>query len=162
MQRMAMYLVIAIILVVGAFYVRAVTAGHDPDEWHVNPLTIERPTTPNTYYVAPQAMVEATVDLEAPIYAAPASIMAKAFDDYVLTQPNIVLLQKSSDELFTTYVQRTPTLKMPDYITVKVIDLGEGRSTLAIYSRSRYGYGDMGVNKARVELWLQSMASFEE
>ena len=162
MQRMAMYLVIAIILVVGAFYVRAVTAGHDPAIWHVDPLTIERPTSPNTYYVAPQAMVEATVDLEAPIYTAPAAVMAQAFDDYVLTQPNIVLLQKSSDTLFTTYVQRTPTLKMPDYITVKFIDLGEGRSTLAIYSRSRYGYGDMGVNKARVELWLQSMASFEE
>ncbi len=162
MQRMAIYLVLAILLVVGAFYVRAVTAGHNPADWHVDPLNIVRPTSPNTYYVAPQAMVDATVDLEAPIYTAPAATMAKAFDDYVLTQPNIVLLDKSSDELFTTYVQRTPTLKMPDYITVKFIDLGEGRSTLAIYSRSRYGYGDMGVNKARIELWLQSMSSFEE
>jgi len=162
MQRMAIFLVVAVILVIGAFYVRAVSASHDPAEWHVDPLTAERPASPNTYYVAPQAMVQASVDLEAPIYTVPAAIMAKAFDDYVQTQPNIIALASDDGGLWATYVQRTPTLKMPDYISVKFIDLEEGRSTIAIYSRSRFGYGDMGVNKARVDLWLQSMSSFEE
>ena len=162
MQRMAIFLVIAVLLVIGAFYVRAVSASHDPAVWHVDPLTVERPASPNTYYVAPQDMVQAMVDLEAPIYTAPAEVMSKAFNDYVLTQPNIIHLASDENGLWATYVQRTPTLKMPDYISVKFIDLEEGRSTIAIYSRSRFGYGDMGVNKARVDLWLQSLSSFEE
>ncbi|NOR63223.1 MAG: DUF1499 domain-containing protein, partial [Rhodobacteraceae bacterium] len=144
------------------FYVRAVTASHDPAEWHVDPLVIELPSSPNTYYVAPQSMVEAEVALEAPVYAVPAAIMANAFSNYVLTQPNTQAVSESADGLWTTYVQRTPTLKMTDYITVKFLELEEGRSTLVIYSRSRFGYGDMGVNKARVVLWLLSLASFEE
>ncbi|NOR64368.1 MAG: DUF1499 domain-containing protein [Rhodobacteraceae bacterium] len=162
MQRMAIYMVLAILLVIGAFYVRAVTASHDPAEWHIDPLVVELPSSPNTYYVAPQSMAEAEVALEAPIYAVPAAIMANAFNDYVLTQPNTLAISTSADELWTTYVQRTPTLKMPDYITVKFLELEGGRSTLVIYSRSRFGYGDMGVNKARVDLWLLSLASFEE
>jgi len=162
MQRMAIYLILAILLVIGVFYIRTVTAGHDPDEWHIDPLTVERPASPNTYFVAPQSLVDSSVDLEAPIYAAPAAIMAQAFNDFVLTQPNIVALAQAADGLWATYVQRTPTLKMPDYITVKFIELEGGKSTIAIYSRSRFGYGDLGVNKMRVDLWLQSLSSFEE
>ncbi|MBL1436569.1 MAG: DUF1499 domain-containing protein [Rhodobacteraceae bacterium] len=162
MQRMALYMILAVFLVIGAFYVRAVTASHDPAEWHIDPLTVERPASPNTYYVAPQSLVEDRVDLEAPIYAVPAAIMARAFNDYVVTQPNALIVEGHAETLWLTFVQRTPALKMPDYITVKFIDLEGGKSTIAIYSRSRFGYGDLGVNKARVDLWLQSLASFEE
>ncbi len=162
MQRMAIYMVLAILLVIGAFYVRAVTASHNPADWHIDPLTVERPTSPNTYFVAPQSMVDAQVDKESAVYAVPAAIMARAFNDYVLTQPNTLVVDGQVEDLWITYVQRTPTLKMPDYITVKFIDLEDGKSTIAIYSRSRFGYGDMGVNKARVDMWLQSLSSFEE
>lgn len=162
MQRMALYMIIGILLVIGAFYMRAVTASHDPAEWHIDPLTVVRPASPNTYFVAPQNMVDALVNFEAPVYAAPAAIMANAFNDYVVTQPNALPVDGSVEALWLTYVQRTPSLKMPDYITVKFIDLEEGKSTIAIYSRSRFGYGDMGVNKARVTSWLQSLSSFEE
>lgn len=162
MQRMAIYLVFAVIFVIGAFYLRAVTAGHDIEEWHVDPFAVTRPVSPNTYYVAPQAMVDAATDMDAPLYRAPGSIMAKAFNEYVLTQPNTMLLAGSPDIGWMTYVQRTPVMRMPDYISVKFLDFEEGDSTLAIYSRSRYGYGDMGVNKARIDMWLQSLSSFEE
>lgn len=162
MQRMAIYMVLAIVLVIGALYVRMATVSHDPAEWHVNPYTVVLPITPNTYYVATQSMVESTVHMEAPIYTVPAAVMAKAFNDYVITQPSVLHLAGSVEEGWMTFVQRTPTLRAPDYISVKFIDFEDGGSTLAIYSRSRYGYGDMGVNKARIDLWLQSLASFEE
>ncbi len=162
MQRMAIYLILAVVFIIGALFVRVATVSHNPAEWHVDPFTITRPVSPNTYYVAPQSMVEATVDLEAPIYTAPAAVMARAFNDFVLTQPSTIFLAGSAEEGWMTYVQRTPTLRMPDYISVKFIDFEDGGSTLALYSRSRYGYGDMGVNKARVDLWLQSLSSFEE
>lgn len=162
MQRMAIYLIIAIIVALGGVYVRVATVGHDPAEWHVDPFTVQRPISPNTYYVAPQTMVQADVDREAPTYSVSADVMASAFEQYVLTQPDVTLLAGSAGEKWLTFVQRTPTLRVPDYITVKFVDYDDGGSTLAIYSRSRFGYGDMGVNKARVGLWLQSLASFEE
>lgn len=162
MQRMAIYMVLAVFAIIGALFVRAATVSHDPDEWHVDPFEITRPVSPNTYYVATQSMVAASVDKEAPIYTAAAVVMAQAFDDFVMTQPSVLRLAGSSAEGWVTYVQRTPKLKMPDYISVKFINFEEGGSTLAIYSRSRFGYGDMGVNKARIDLWLQSLASFEE
>ena len=162
MLRMAIYLIIALIVALGALYVRVATVAHDPNEWHVDPFTIERPNTPNNYYVAPQSMVDADVDLEAPVYSASAEVMATAFEQYVLTQPNVSLVAGGAAESAFTFVQRTPVLRMPDYISVKFINFEDGGSTIAIFSRSRFGYGDMGVNKARVDLWLQSLASFEE
>ena len=163
MQKMAISLIMILVFAMGALFVRVATVGHEPSEWHVDPFSIERPVSPNTYYLAVPSMVSARVDREAPIYTVPTAIMAKAFNDYVLTQSNVILLAGSVEEGWLTYVQRTPTLRIPDYITVKFVDFEDGSgSTLAIYSRSRYGYGDMGYNKARVENWLQSLSSFEE
>lgn len=53
------------------------------------------------------------------------------------------------------YVARTRVLRFPDTIDVLTVDLGEGRSTLAIYSRSQVGFFDFGVNRARIEHWLK-------
>ena len=55
-------------------------------------------------------------------------------------------------------VQRTRWLGFPDMITVEFYDRGRGRSNLAIYSRSRYGWSDLGANRARVEAWLDQLA----
>ncbi len=162
MAKISLFLALAIIVGIGAMYFRIISAGHDPEVWHVDPLDFTIQTTPNTYYVAPQAMVHNTVDREAPIYAADAKTMAKALDDFIMTQQQTTRIAGSPREMWMTYVQRTPTLRMPDYISIRLIDLPDGKSTIAVYSRSRYGYGDMGVNKARVELWLNSIASFQE
>jgi uncharacterized protein (DUF1499 family) len=52
------------------------------------------------------------------------------------------------------YVQRTRLLRFPDLITVRFVPVDDTHSTVAIYSRSVWGKGDMGVNRARVEEWL--------
>jgi uncharacterized protein (DUF1499 family) len=53
-----------------------------------------------------------------------------------------------------TYVQRSRFWGFPDYVSVRAVDLGDGSSALAIFSRSRYGASDLGVNRARVDAWL--------
>jgi uncharacterized protein (DUF1499 family) len=40
---------------------------------------------------------------------------------------------------------------------VEFVTLGAGKSSLAIDSRSRYGRGDMGVNRRRVVDWLATL-----
>ena len=55
---------------------------------------------------------------------------------------------------FITLVQRSKWLGFPDAITVMAHDIGPDRATLSIWSRSRYGESDFGVNRARVTRWL--------
>lgn len=138
------------------------TAPHDPEVWHKDPLTEPSSETPNSFRVAPAGTKVTKVDQEAEIYAASATVISEALDTFILTQPRTVRVAGYPQENFLTYAQRTKNLKFPDYISIKVIELGENRSTIAIYSRARYGYGDMGVNKARVLRWLETLSSFIE
>jgi hypothetical protein len=52
------------------------------------------------------------------------------------------------------YIQHSPLFRFPDIITVEFVPLGPDRSSLALYSRSRYGEYDFGKNRNRVEWWL--------
>jgi uncharacterized protein (DUF1499 family) len=40
---------------------------------------------------------------------------------------------------------------------MEVVPLDAERATLAVYSRSRYGRRDFGVNAKRVEAWLAAL-----
>jgi uncharacterized protein (DUF1499 family) len=52
------------------------------------------------------------------------------------------------------YIQHSPIFRFPDIVTVELIPLGPTRSSIAVYSRSRYGKYDFHKNRKRVEKWL--------
>ena len=52
-----------------------------------------------------------------------------------------------------THIHRSPIFKFPDIISVRFVSAGD-RSTLAVYSRSVYGYFDFGINRRRTDGWL--------
>jgi uncharacterized protein (DUF1499 family) len=52
------------------------------------------------------------------------------------------------------YIQHSATFRFPDIIMVEFVPLGPERSSLAIFSRSRYGEFDFQKNRKRVERWL--------
>ena len=170
MRIMFVIIVLGTLAIAGyaAYSIR--TVDHNPAEWHVDPLTALPSETPNSYRVAPRGVTEYEIQVEAPIYAVNAARLAQAFDEFVMGQPRVIRLSGTVEEGFITYVQRTEQLQFPDYVSVRFYDLepkeGEEnptpRSTIAIYSRSRYGYSDMGVNEARVTAWLKAIESFEE
>ena len=108
-------------------------------------------------------MTELKVDQEAPIFTGNIQEIARAFDAFVLSQKDTTRIAGSVEQLWMTYVQRTPRLKIPDYISVKFIPLElPDKSTVAIFSRSRFGNGDMGVNEGRVTAWMTSLDAFAE
>lgn len=55
------------------------------------------------------------------------------------------------------HVQLTPYLRFPDEVRAQILSAGDGKSCIALYSRSRYGLYDFGVNKKRVERWLERL-----
>ena len=163
MRTMFIIIVLGLLGLTGwAMYsIRTVT--HDPAIWHVDPLTATPSQYPNYYRVARSDLTEWPVQQEAEIYAANAATVAAAFDAFVVAQPRVDRVAGTVEEGWLTYVQRTESFQFPDYISVRFYDIDDtGKSTLAIYSRSRFGQGDMGVNEARVKSWLTSIDSFKE
>lgn len=123
--------------------------------WHVDPTTAARPKTPNYYFVLPSIAKR-----PAPIYQTSATDLAAAFDAFAMTQPQVERLAGSVDDLYITYIQRTKTMKYPDYLSVRFIDLDDGQATVAVFSRARFGIGDKGFNKRRVLKWLTALDGF--
>lgn len=134
------------------------TAPDDPARWHVDPLTVQRPETPNSHLLAPAGAARARTDGEAPVWDATPERLMRAFDAMALSQPRTSRL--AGDPSGTgpvTYVQRSAFWGFPDYISVRALP-AEGGATLATHSRSRYGHSDLGVNEARVSAWLDAIA----
>ncbi len=134
-------------------YVRM--APSDPARWHVDPTLARKPTTPNSWLLRPEGG-----DGQAPVYDMSAQRLARLFDSFVTGQPRIRRLAGSAQEGMITYVARSRIIGYPDYVTVRILARKDGRAGLAIWSRARFGYGDGGVNRRRVEGWLKRFQLF--
>ncbi|PIP97502.1 MAG: hypothetical protein COW75_05675 [Rhodobacterales bacterium CG18_big_fil_WC_8_21_14_2_50_71_9] len=151
MRRVALWLVALLLAaaVAGAAYVRL--APDDPAAWHVDPLSDARTGRPNEARILPQGgAADAVVS---PVFAMTPEALMRRFDAAAMADARVTRLAGGTEALFATYVQRSAMFGWPDYISVRAVAV-EGGAALAVWSRSRYGYSDMGVNRARVGRWL--------
>lgn len=157
MKRMiwALALIAVIALAGTAVFMR--TIGDDAAIWHVDPAVVERTGRPNDYLAAPDAATKAEPDRVLTLRSQPAGDLLFLFDSVVRPSPRVSVLAGSVQDGHITYVQRSMALGFPDYITVKTIER-DGEAGLIVWSRSRYGYSDMGVNKSRVDTWLNQIS----
>ena len=113
---------------------------------------------PNEYLVAPADLCEDAVPHRpADIYDVPSGELRDAMLHVVSRQSRVELSGMDEDEKAYEFVQYSPVLGFKDYISVRIFPRGHKSSTLAIYSRSRTGYYDFGVNRRRVEDWLEEL-----
>ncbi len=127
------------------------TASDDAAKWHVDPVSVKRTGNPNDYVVAPEGIRSDAPDRLASVTTAAPKDLLFQFDS--IAGAVATRLAGSLDELHITYVERTALMGYPDYITVKAVEV-EGGSALVIYSRSRFGKSDFGVNRERIDRWL--------
>ncbi len=150
-MKLAIFLFL-VVLIGFLAYVRL--APSDPDFWHVDPLNAKKGRKKNVFIQRPDEgkypSPEFTLDVQT---------LAQRFDDFALADENVSRLAGSPKEGFVTYVARSQMMRYPDYISVRFIDLGQGRATTAIYSRARFGYSDRGVNRRRAMGWLKALAA---
>lgn len=143
---------LAVLLIVAALafaaYVRL--SPMDPTAWHVDPATTPRTDKPNDYLVADGGDRDAIVVAETP------EAVLTRLDAAAMAEPGVSRLAGSVADGRVTYVQRTPMMRYPDAISVSAVPDGDG-AKLSLYSRSRYGQSDFGVNRARVERWLATL-----
>lgn len=144
-----LYAIGLLVVIVVAFmgYVRF--ASDDPNRWHRDPVGKTATKAINDFVVAP-----AGGDMESPVYDMTPEALMTAFQRMALAQPNTTLLGERDG--FATYIQRSKVMAYPDYISVRAVP-ADGGAQLHVYSRSRYGRSDFGVNKARVSAWLKKL-----
>ncbi|MBT3071390.1 DUF1499 domain-containing protein [Rhodomicrobium sp. Az07] len=128
------------------------------DQGPVDFETLNRRETPNDSLACPPDTCQARSDIKPPVFAVSAHELRKAFGKAVASEPNLELVDADEGKLSARYVQRSALWRFPDTIEVRFVDVEDGRSTIAIYSRSLVGRGDLGVNKARIQRWIDKLA----
>ncbi len=106
---------------------------------------------PNDYLVCPADLCTTKPDAEAPIFNVPAKKLLRAILDLI---PEDI---EGEEDFAFRFVAKTPLMRYPDTISIRILAIDDKHSTIAIYSRSLIGYSDMGANKARVESLLSRL-----
>lgn len=75
----------------------------------------------------------------------------------ILSTPRTDLLAGRPEDGQITYVTRSKWMGFPDYTTLQAED-----GVIELYARARFGQSDMGVNRNRVEGWLQELSARQE
>lgn len=122
-----------------------------PETWHVDPLTAAVPEKDNHFLLRPEGG-----DGPAPVFAADPAAVAAAIQEVISETSGAALIAGSPKAGHMTAVVRSRLVGFPDFVTMKLVET-EGGTALTIFSRSKYGYSDMGVNKSRVEAWLEAL-----
>ncbi len=133
--RKYMILWICLAVVVGVLgYVRL--APSDVSRWHVAPQV----TADKNFKAGVTRLVETGPD------------GLERFDNLARETARTIVLAGSVDGGMVTYVTRSKVFGFPDYTTVQQDD-----DQLEIYARLRFGRSDSGVNRARVDRWLDAL-----
>lgn len=156
-MRGIVYALIAILLG-GIAYVRL--APDDPERWHVDPLLASDIAMPASFTPDPGSVHDATGGAWLTISVRDSSpeALLQGLDDIAMATPGTARLAGNPGSGRITWVTRSAIFGFPDYTTAQARKAGE-EVTIDIYARQRYGLSDLGVNAARLQGWLTSLAS---
>jgi hypothetical protein len=101
--------------------------------------------------------LEDAPDRTSPEFTATASELQRRLIAYVDSRPEIRLRDMNLAERQFYFVEQTGSMRFPDIIVVRLIDLDINLATLAIYSLSPFDNDLPGANQRRVERWLQNI-----
>ena len=118
--------------------------------------TLKLTRKPNQFLVAPEGYCQnAKPHLESKVYEVAVEVLHEAFRNVAISQPRVTVTETRSDGL--QFVQKSKLIGFPDFIDVQFLSMATRQSTLLIYSRSKYGRSDLGVNAKRIRAWLAEL-----
>jgi hypothetical protein len=89
-----------------------------------------------------------------PVVALDADRLYWALMRVVTGAPRVTVIADDPRRRRVALLQRSAVFGFPDIVIARVVALAAERSSVALYSRARYGRYDFGVNRRRVEDWL--------
>jgi uncharacterized protein (DUF1499 family) len=111
----------------------------------------------NVFAACPPGYCTPPGDIESPIFAMDWERLRGYWSELMAVQARIGLVAWDPQRHRATYLEHSAVFRFPDIVTVEFVAIGDGKSSVAIDSRSRYGKGDMGVNRRRVIAWLTTL-----
>ncbi|MBK1668046.1 hypothetical protein CKO28_08350 [Rhodovibrio sodomensis] len=120
--------------------------------------TIPRKRTPNSALALPAHSARDDAELESPVFSAAVEQLRDAVVSIAAREPRTHLLHLDREAMQAEFEQSSKLFRFPDTITVAFEPVDATHATLSIYSRARFGYYDFGVNRKRVQRWLDLLA----
>lgn len=129
-------------------------AGGLPPAEPLDFATLVLPSSPNTCLAVPPGFPQA--HLATPPLAADPDAAWQALRRLGEQFPRTTKLAEWPDRRQAQWVVRSAIMNFPD-IVVGEITAGPAGSGLFLFSRSLFGYSDLGVNRKRVEAWIAAL-----
>ena len=105
---------------------------------------------PNQYLVCPADHCGDKPQMVAPVFQVSRKEALQVWDGMMAGKTQFQRLNGSDKPDRRQYEERSKLMRFPDRISVQFLEISPATSSVAIYSRSKYGYSDLGVNEARV------------
>jgi uncharacterized protein (DUF1499 family) len=115
------------------------------------------PLAPNAFVACPVGYCAADEAVPSPIFAVSVDRLAEYWSEMIAGEPRLVQVAAAPKEHRSFWIQRSAVFRFPDLVTVEFVALAPDRSSLAVYSRARYGRYDFGVDRRRVLRWLSRL-----
>lgn len=120
---------------------------------------LRSPLPQPSFLACPPHYCGAVEAVTSPVFDVPWDLLHQYWIEVIFGQQHVIGVVANEDNRRYVYIQHSPVFRFPDIITVEFVPLGPNRSSVAIFSRSRYGEYDFAKNRKRVEKWLVLLQS---
>lgn len=117
---------------------------------------IERSHSPSDALACPPRLCRAEADFESPIFQTTKTELINEARKLITAELRTKLLGSNPTLDQLVFIQRSRLFGFPDTIWIQGASV-DSRASLIIYSRSNYGYWDLGVNRERIRNWLDKL-----
>ena len=124
--------------------------------------TLIRSAKPNTYLVAPDGLCQKSKpDAPSPSLRANPKQVYDQIADIIASERLWKPVAQDPAALRLKFIARTPLLGFKDDVDIQVLAPHEGETgtQIAVYSRSRVGYSDLGANAKRVNKLIEALTA---
>ncbi len=118
---------------------------------------------PNQYLACPEDHCRDKPHMVAPVFQVSRDEAVQVWDTMMAQKTRFARLNTRDKPDRRQYEERSKLMRFPDRISVQFLERSPTTSSVAIFSQSKYGYSDMGVNEARVvRLMTEFRASLDQ
>ena len=96
-------------------------------------------------------------DIVTPRFAVPAARLFAAVQQVAAAQPRTWLQVAYPEQRQAFYIVRSTSFDLPDLVLVQAMEAGPQASTLVMFSHSRHGPWEGGINERRLASWLREV-----